>query len=137
MNFRIRRKGRALAIAASAAALTWACATATGEQVSDVPDGVRQCFLASQVRGFEPVDNDTVRVVVGVRRMYELQVIGSCPNMDWSRRIGIAATGGSAWVCRGMDAEVFVPSPIGVNRCLVRSVRQLTPEEVKATRRRS
>src|SRR5919112_1195716 len=98
MAIRIGSKCKVVAFAAFAAVLTWACATAAGPQSAEAPDRTGQCFLASQVRGFQPVDLDTVRVMVGASRVYELQVIGSCPKMDWSRQIGIASTGGSDWI---------------------------------------
>jgi hypothetical protein len=94
----------------------------------------RQCFLVSQVNGFNALDRDTVQVTVGVKTIYELELFGSCPEIDWSQRIGIRSTGGGSWVCRGQDAELIVPSPMGVQRCPVTSVRRLSPAEVQAAR---
>jgi hypothetical protein len=96
--------------------------------------GERQCFHASQVNGFHAVDRDTVQVNVGARGMYELEILGTCPDVNWTQRIAIRATGGGSWVCRGHDAELVVPSPMGVQRCPVTSVRRLSPEEVQAAR---
>jgi hypothetical protein len=92
----------------------------------------RQCFLASQVNSFHPIDRDTVLVRAGASTYYQLDILGTCPDIDWSNRIGIRSTGGGSWVCRGQDAELLVPGPAGFDRCPVLGVRLLTPDEAKA-----
>lgn len=119
---------RAIAIVILASVGT-ACAGAPGERPQAVGEP-RQCFLASRVNGFTPVDRDTVRVSVGASETYELELLGSCPDVDRSFGIGIRSRG-SDFVCRGQDAELIVPrtglpSP---DRCPVRSIRRVTPEE--------
>ena len=129
----------ALPAALAGAGLVAACTASSGAEVAATGQGARQCFLASQVNGFHAVDRDTVNVNVGVRRIYQLELFGSCQDIDWSQRIGIRSTGGSDWICQGLDAELIVPSPIGPQRCQVSSVRRLSDEEVRAwreTRRR-
>jgi hypothetical protein len=128
-----------LSIAASAAVLTWACTTANGGQTAQgaAPAG-RQCFHASTVNSFHAVDRDTVLVTVGVNRVYQLDILGTCPEIDWTQRIGLRSTGGSDWICQGLDAELLVPRPgMGFDRCPVLGVRPLTPEEAQAARRAS
>ena len=94
----------------------------------------RQCFLPRQVNGFHALDDDTVHVTVGASQVYELELLGFCPDVDWSTRIGIRSTGGGNWVCQGLDAELIVPGPGGPRTCPVSSVRKLTDEEVRAYR---
>ena len=94
----------------------------------------RQCFSVASVNGFHAIDRDTVRVTVGARTYYELELVGTCPEVDWSNRIAIRSRSGSSWVCEGLDAELIVPSPHGTERCPVIGVRKLTPEEVEAVR---
>ncbi len=96
----------------------------------------RQCFNASSVNGFDAIDNDTVLVTVGSRNVYQLEIVGVCPDVDWSLRIGLRSTGGSSWVCESMDAELLVPSPTGLQRCPVIGVKKLTPPEVQALKAR-
>ena len=132
------RRGGLAASAAGVLALTAACATADPQEQAEAgaaDGGDRQCFLASQVRGFHALDNDTVHVTVGARDVHELQLFGTCHNVNWSQQIGIRSTGGSPWVCRGLDAELVVPGPMGTDRCLVRTVRQLSEAEAEALRR--
>jgi hypothetical protein len=96
------------------------------------PQSTRQCFLPRQVNSFDAVDRDTVNVTVGVREIYQLEILGTCPDIDWSTRIGIRSTHGASWVCQGMDAELIVPGPTGLDRCPVTSVRKLSDAEVEA-----
>lgn len=138
MRSDILRSGAVLAAAGLGTALAAACSTAPAPSRAAMAGGPRQCFLASQVNGFHPVDAHTVHVHVGASDVYELDIVGFCPNVRWENRIGIRSTGGGSWVCRGLDAELLVPSQFGtsgVDRCLVRAVRQLTEEQARAIRR--
>jgi hypothetical protein len=93
----------------------------------------RQCFLPRQVNGFTPLGNDRILVDAGPRRLFELEIVGTCREIDFSNRIGIRSRGGS-WVCDGLDAELLVPRPSGLDRCAVTDVRRLSEEEVQAYR---
>lgn len=130
---------RAIAIAMLAPLLAEACTTGSRQGQAPVSArNERQCFLASLVNGFTPLDRDTVRVTVGARTVYEFETAGYCPEIDWTHKIAIHSRTGSDWVCRGFNAELLVPSALGrgVDRCPVTSVRRLSPEEVRARRPR-
>jgi hypothetical protein len=114
-------------------AATSAC-TAQPEREVATAEGARQCFLASQVNGFHSLERDHVLVTVGANRTFELGLTGTCFDIDWSQRIAIRSTGGTDWVCSGLDAELLIPSPIGPQRCAVTSVRRLRDEEARAAR---
>ena len=118
------------AVAATALAFAVAaCAPVQGPAAA----AARQCFFVSQVNGFQAESERTVIVEVGVNDLYELQMAGPCPNVDWSQRIGVAARGGGSSVCVGQDAELLVPQPGGDPwRCQVRTVRRLTEAEAEA-----
>lgn len=95
----------------------------------------RECFNARQVNSFNAINDEFVDVRVGARRYFRLQLTGVCPNIDWTQRVALRTTGGSSWICRGMDAELIVPSPgIGPERCLVTNVRPLSDAEARAMR---
>ena len=98
----------------------------------------RQCFLANQVDGFTAPTDDRVYVRVSPRRVFELQLLGACPNIDWTYRIGLKARGGG-FICTGMDAELIVPDEMmgGPHRCMVRTIRQLSPAELESLPNRS
>jgi len=91
----------------------------------------RQCFYANSINGFTAVDDRTVNLRVGVKDVYQLDLLGPCPDIDWSHQIGIESRG-SSWICSGLDAMVITKSSIGPQRCAVRNIRKLTPQEVAA-----
>lgn len=92
------------------------------------------CFYARSVNGFTPVGREAVDVYISRTRQYRLTLGGYCPDVDWSLRLALRTRGGGSFVCAGGDAEIVVPSAIGVQRCLVTDVRRLSPEEIDARR---
>ena len=123
----------AIAAAATAAALLTMGATASTPALakSPVEPAQRQCFFTRMVNGFAAPDEKTLYVRVGVRDVYQFDMFGRCPDIDWNQRLALVSRPGSS-ICSGMDAEVISHSPIGPQRCPVRSVRKLTPAEVAA-----
>lgn len=114
----------------SALVLT-ACAAQNGG-VKSVDVASRDCFSASSVLGFQPIDNDTVHLRVTRRDVYELKLMSYCPDIDWSSSIALRNRGGSSWICTrdAMSLEIVVldrPTGIGPDRCRVRSIRKLGP----------
>jgi hypothetical protein len=96
----------------------------------------RDCFNARNVSGFTAVDDDTVDVRVGSRRVYRLELAGVCPNVNWATGVALVSRG-SSFICHGFDAELIVPNPgLGPQRCFASSVRRLTDAEVEPMRRR-
>jgi hypothetical protein len=128
-----RHTARFLAAVAAAAVIA-GCAQQMQAPGQSAMAGQRQCFLPSQVTGFNAINDDTVHVFVGTKDVYSLDLAGPCQDVDWSTQIGIRSTGGSTWVCGGFDAELLVPGPLGTNRCLVTNIQQLSPEAAKAAR---
>jgi hypothetical protein len=91
----------------------------------------RHCFHDSDINGFAASDDQHVFVRVGVKDVYEFKLLGPCPDINWTQRLGLISQGGG-FICSGLDADLVVPSPIGPQRCAVRDVRKLTPAEVAA-----
>jgi hypothetical protein len=116
-----------------ATGLLAACA-APGENEPAAVTGRRQCFHSSQVNGFNAIDRDTVYVRVGTRGIYELDIVGTCPEIDFTQRIAIRPRGTGNFICQGLDAELIVPAATGLDRCPVLGVRRLSDAEVKAYR---
>lgn len=123
-----------LAAIGAAAAMAWGCAQQAPGPGQLSSAGQNQCFLPSQVNGFNAIDDETVQVFVGVNDVYTLDLAGPCNNVDWSTQIGIRSTGGASWVCQGLDAELLVPGPLGTNRCMVTNIQKLSPEAAQAAR---
>lgn len=128
------RQSRILAIAGGAALAAGCAATADPDPASASSEG-RECFNVRSVSSFTPAGRDAVAVRVGADDYYRLELIGTCPDVDWAWSIAMR-TRGSNWVCRGYDAELIVPHPAGTQYCPVRAVRRLTEAEVDAMRGR-
>jgi hypothetical protein len=124
------------AVILAAAAILCACAptTAPPGALAQNASSRDQCFWNRQVNGFTPVDRDTVRLTAGARRVFELELFGRCPDVDWAQTIGVRSRG-SDLICSGLEAELIVPQTrLGPRRCAVRSVRQVTEAELLAER---
>jgi hypothetical protein len=121
-----------LLAAASLAATSLAAAAQAAEPAAKTP---RSCFFTSQISSFNPVDDRTINIRVGVRDVYQLALIAPCPDVKWHESLAIQSRGSSS-ICSGLDAEVITRSPIGPQRCPVQTVRKLSPEEVAALPRR-
>ncbi len=102
-----------------------------GEPVSGAAAS-RTCFQADRVSGFEPVDNTTVRLRVGVKDTYEATLLGYCPDVDWTQRIALRSVSGSSMICTndamGWEILVLDRPGIGPDRCRVRAIRKLEPD---------
>ncbi len=94
----------------------------------------QECFRAEDANSFSAVDDRAVNIGVGARRYFRLELAGACPDIDWSRSVAIR-TRGPSWICRGHDADLVVPGPLGAQSCPVRAVRRLTDQEVEEFRR--
>ena len=122
---------RILALIAAVASIA-ACTASQPPQAQSAAASGRQCFNAATVNSFHAIDRNRVIVTVGANRNYLLDVLGTCPDINWSFRVGLRSTGGSNWVCQGQDAEFFVPGPTGIDRCPVLGVRALSPDEARS-----
>jgi Family of unknown function (DUF6491) len=119
-----------LALAASAAALL--ALSSTAASAANKPAAKNECFWARNVTSFAAPNDKTLYVRVGVNQVFRFEMFGSCPEIDWNQRLALVSRGGDN-ICSGMDAEVVTHSPgIGPQRCAVRSMHKLTPEEVAA-----
>ena len=135
MRVPAEKPGLLLSSMAALAVLAGCTGTAAEEGAMATRAEGRQCFLPRQVNGFNAESDERVYVTVGTRNIYELEIVGVCPDIDWSQRIGIRSRG-SSWVCQGLDAELIVPSPSGAQYCPVTRVRQLGDAEVQTYRER-
>src|SRR5947207_11263797 len=116
---------------------------ASDASAADTPPGSgghtydkNQCFYTRMAEGFAAPDEHTLNIRVGVRDVYQFEMFGPCLDMDWAQRVALVSRSGS-WICTGMDAEVITHATgIGRQRCMVRHMRKLTPEEIAALPKR-
>jgi hypothetical protein len=117
--------------AALCTALTLAgCAGKVNRAASTAP-AVRHCFQQSQVSGFRAVDQETVNLRVGVNDIYQIKLLGVCPDIKWTEQIALQ-TAGTSEVCTGLDLTIHAPGPTGPLECAAESLRKLTGAEVAA-----
>lgn len=130
---------KVVAISGAAAVLAGWAAVADGAPPakSNGAQTGRQCFPAREVANFAAPDDHTVYLRAGVKDVYRVDVFGGCLDIDWSLRVGIRSYG-SSFICVGDPAELIVPNrTIGTQRCQVKVVAKLTPEEVAALPKRA
>src|SRR5690349_13480114 len=59
-----------------------------------------RCFRAADARNFRSVNATTVNVRVGRRDFYRIDLLGPCPDLNFSSRMGLQTSAGSQ-VCTG------------------------------------
>lgn len=94
----------------------------------------RRCFWPRNVDNFRVVNSSTVNIRVG-RDVYRLDLFGSCPDLDWSGRMGLVTTGSST-ICVGSGLGTSIVTRgiggRGLQRCQVQSITALSREEIEA-----
>jgi len=96
----------------------------------------RACFFNRDIRGFAAPDDKTLYLRVRNKEVFRLDMMGRCPDLDWENRIAIDSRGSSS-ICDPVDATVLVRGPIGVDRCPVKAITRLSPEEIAALPRKA
>jgi len=130
-----------VASAFAAGAVLSACSSTStagtsGTSGASAASSGQSCFFPSEVNGFSPVRNkggpdNAIVVSVGANKSYLFQTLGPCPDIDWTETIGFDQDI-PGQICSGIDVDLIVPSDIGPQRCAVRMIRPLTPEEAKS-----
>jgi hypothetical protein len=120
-----------IALAAATAALLTLAATAASAADTSAPN---QCFWARNVTSFAAPDDHTVYVRVNLRDVYRLDLMVSCPDVDWNNRVALVSSHGAGGsICNALDAEIVSHATgIGRQRCPVKTLTKLTPEEIAA-----
>lgn len=119
-----------IASAASAIALLTVSSAPAAEPIKD-PAQPRQCFYSRMVTSFAAADEKTLYVKVRNRDVYAFEMFGRCPYIDFNQRLALRSRGASR-ICTGLDAEIVSRTPTGPQRCPVRSLRKLSPQEIAA-----
>lgn len=97
---------RSVVILAAALGLA-ACAT-TGEQAST--EG-RDCFYASNVTGYNMIDDRHVGVSVGANRHYVLETMFNANELDWTQAIALRSTTGQICTGSGIGVDIIGGEP--------------------------
>lgn len=94
----------------TAALVLSACATQTpaGDAQASA-SGPRDCFLSSQVRGFNPVDRNHIRISVGASDQYILTTDWNAYDLQYAEHIALRSTTGSICTGNGLGIDVIGP----------------------------
>jgi hypothetical protein len=86
------------------------------------------------VTSFAAPDDHTVYVKVNLHDVYRLDLMISCPDVNWNQRIALESSHGAGGsICNALDAEIISHATgLGRQRCPVKTLTKLTPEEVAA-----
>jgi len=90
------------------------------------------CFYSNQFENWRAPDDKTILIRVGLSRFYRLDLAGSCNGVTWPNAYLVNRIHGTSLICRPVDWDLSVSdSPGGFEHgCIVKSMTQLTPEEV-------
>jgi hypothetical protein len=92
----------------------------------------RACFYSEDLRNWRQVDDRTVNILAGGKQVFQLTLLGNCPDLRSATAIGVKTAFGGGFVCDGLDITLITPSPAGPRSCPVTGMRKLSPEEVAA-----
>ena len=95
-------------------------------------NGGGACFFSRNFEQWRAPDANTILIRVGVNRFYRLDLAAPCPTLQFPNSHLVTVFRGSDTVCSPLDWDLRVAQyPAGVTeQCIVRSMTQLTPEEV-------
>ena len=87
---------------AATCAVTLLAGCASGDQAPrSETNPTRQCFFASSVNSFAPVDSSTVNIRVGANQVFRLDLMSNCGrDVSWTRSTRLV-TRGSSSICTG------------------------------------
>jgi hypothetical protein len=94
------------------------------------------CFYRRDVDSFSAPDDHTVYVRVGMNRVYRLDLMTRCLDLTFRQRIGLEQGPASPWICSPLQATVVYDATGISQRCPVKAIHKLTPDEVKALPRK-
>jgi hypothetical protein len=102
---------RSFILAAAASLALAACATSDNTASAEAPAN-RDCFNASSVSGYEPLDDNTVKLTVGANRYYGLTTQQRITETRFSEHIALRST--NNWICtgNGLGVSLFVPGGV-------------------------
>lgn len=122
----------ALAVAAGGAAPAGAA-----DKPQPAGKSTSQCFYTRMIDGFAAADQENLYVRVGSRDVYHFTMFAPCLDLDWNQRIALQSRSGG-FICNALDVDVINHATgLGRQRCAVRSMEKLTPEQVAALPKRA
>lgn len=95
------------------------------------------CFARRNVESFSAPGDQTVYLRVGVNGIYRLDLMTHCLDLSFRESVGLEDQPASAFICSPLEATVVYRAAGGIpQRCPVKAIHKLTPEEVAALPRK-
>ena len=101
-------------------------------QNSDAQPQRRACFFSNQFESWRAPDDRTILIRVGLTRFYKLDLAASCSGITRPFSFLVNRIRGSDLICKPIDWDLAVADSSGgfEQGCIVKSMTQLTPDEV-------
>jgi hypothetical protein len=114
------------------ALLTTALLTTMVRAQPQTPNSGGACFFSRDFQQWKASDANTILIRVGVNRFYRLDLSAACRTLQFPDAHLVTVFRGSDRVCSPLDWDLRVAQyPAGITeQCIVRSMTQLTPEQV-------
>ena len=93
-----------------------------------------QCFSTTEMGNWRAADAGTLYIRVRMNQIYRLDLKGRCTLLTAPGARLITTFRGSNLICSPLDWDLKVSAGIGSNvePCIVKTMTQLTPDEIKA-----
>ncbi len=115
---------------AGAAAIIGAASLAAPPAAKAYPAGGR-CFYTNNISGYSAVDDHTLLIRVG-RDIFRAALMSDCPGLTFRHTLVLKTATGSGSVCGAIDLDIGFTDHGMSEKCPVRDLRQLSPDEVSA-----
>jgi hypothetical protein len=121
---------RAAVLLAAGLALS-GCAPASTE-LSAASASQNQCFQARLARTYTRISPDTLLVEAGVSGSYRMELLDTCPDLEWTNEAIFRGRSGGTFVCSALDAEIVLPRDGLREVCLFSRMTPISAAEATA-----
>ncbi len=97
---------RPLLFASLAFALSACAAAGTTTHAAAEAPANRDCFRNEDINGFRVIEDNLVRVRVGVSKTYDMTTDWNARQLSWDHVLAIRSTNG--WICTGSPLDVRI-----------------------------
>ena len=102
-------------------------------QTAEPPKAGEACFYFNEFESWRAPDDRTILIRVGLSRFYRLDLSGRCGGITRASSHLVNRVQGVTRICRPVDWSLSVVDSVGFEqRCVVKAMTMLTPEEVAA-----
>ncbi|WGM37164.1 DUF6491 family protein [Caulobacter sp. NIBR1757] len=121
------------ALLGSALLITGAAGVVQAQPAKKAVSSARtDCFFNRQVQSYTAANDDKTLYVRAGKNTYRLETFSRCLDLSSALNIGLDSHPSSS-ICSALDVTIVVPSSsMGPQRCAVRTLVKLTPEQIAA-----